>query len=168
MTVDTAAPRRPWPLELVLLGVVTIMALAGCGGGKDKPSPPTTSPLTTSRPVDTSFSGAGSAEFCNLSKSFSTGFSRIGPNASTAQLKANLDEATKAIHQAVDVAPAEIKADVKVIADGFTSVAGVIANANYDLTKVPPDALATFQSPDFSNAAARLQAYLSNVCGIKP
>ena len=144
------------------------MALAACGGSDDKDSTTTTSPLVTSQPVDTSFSGAGSTEFCTLSKSFSTGFDRIGPNASTAQLRSNLEEADKAIHQAVDVAPSEIKADVKVIADGFTAVAGVIANANYDLTKVPPDALATFQSPDFSNAAARLQAYLANVCGIKP
>lgn len=149
------------------LGVVSVTALAACGGSDKPATPATSSPLTTTKPVDTRFSGEGSGDFCDLAKSFNTGFSGITPGASIAQLKVNLQEADTAIHRAVDVAPTEIKGDVGVIADSFTKVVGVIANANYDLTNISPDALATFQSAEFSNSAARLQAYMTSVCGIR-
>ena len=93
--------------------------------------------------------------------------SSIPPNASTAQLKSNLQAADKAIHQAVDAAPGEIKSDVTVIADSFTKIMGAIAAADYDLTKLPPDALSAFQSPEFANSTARFQAYITNVCRIR-
>ncbi|MEA2704198.1 MAG: hypothetical protein QOD63_2143 [Actinomycetota bacterium] len=165
-SVATTRPKRTDVL-LVLIGILAALALVTCGGSDKKASTTTTvSPLTTTQSIDTNFTGAGSAEFCDLAKTLNTNISSAA-GGSTAQLKANLEKADAAIHKAVDAAPAEIKPDVKVIADSFTSAVTAIAGVNYDLTKVPPAALATFQTPEFSNSAARLQAYMTDVCKVR-
>ncbi len=162
--------RGPWSwradLTLLVVGIVAVVALAACGGSDKKATTTTISPLTTTKSIDTNFTGAGSAEFCDLAKTLNTDISGA-TGGSTAQLKADLEKADAAIHRAVDIAPAEIKPDVKVIADSFTTAVTAIAGANYDLTKVPPAALATFQTPEFSNSAARLQAYMTDVCKVR-
>lgn len=167
-TVGTATPRPSRLVALLAaLGLVAAISLAACGGS-DKKTPTTTvtSPLTTTQAIDTNFTGAGSAEFCDMAKTLNTNPSAIAPNASTAQIRANLETADKDIHHAADVAPAEIKPDVTVIAASFSSIVAAIGQAGYDLTKVSPEALATFQSPEFSSAAARFQAYLTQICHI--
>ena len=162
-----AVRSRRADLTLVLVALVATVALVACGGSDEKAATTTTiSPLTTTHSIDTNFTGAGSGEFCDLAKTLNTDINSAA-GGSTAQLKVDLEKADGAIHKAVDVAPAEIKPDVKIIADGFTTVVTAIAGVNYDLTKVPPEALATFQTPEFSNSAARLQAYMTDVCKVR-
>ena len=164
MNVDKARLRRArW---LPLLGVLVMATLVACGSDKKAAPPPTTSPLTTAQPVDTSFTGSGSGPFCELAKTISSDASNIPANASTAQVRSSLEQSDKAFQQAVDAAPNEIKADVTVMARGFSALVASIAGAGYDISKVPPDAFSAFQAPEFASAAARLQAYLTNVCHV--
>ena len=149
------------------MGLVATVALVACGGS-DKKTATTTDDLAPDHdPGDRhQLHGGGQRRVLRPGQDPQHRHQRC-PGGSTAQLKADLEKADKAIHKAVDVAPAEIKPDVKVIADGFTTVVSAIAGVNYDLTKVPPEALATFQTPEFSNSAARLQAYMTDVCKVR-
>jgi hypothetical protein len=170
MTMSRPTADRPPRLRrrAAALGLIAALALAlaACGGSGKKTTPTTASPLTTTQAVDTNFTGAGSGEFCQMAKTLNTNPSRTTPNASTAQIRSNLEAQQKAVQQAVDAAPGEIKPDVKVIADGFSTVVAAVAQADYDFSKVSPDALKVLQSPEFSNSAARLQAYMAKVCHV--
>jgi len=149
-------------------------SMAGCGGGSAKPAATATTvaaegaTLTTMAGATTAstFTGKGSAEFCGLAKTYQDRITGLATRLSDpTQLKPFLDELSKAVKQAVDVAPAEIKADVKVLADAATSYVDAFAKAGYDYTKLSPDAPQKLATPEVQAAAARLSAYSKNVCG---
>lgn len=156
---------------LVACGI-SLLVLAGCGGGDDKKeASPTTSAQasgasTTLRPVETSFTGQGSAEFCNQARTFNDRFGKVGPNATVAQLRTSAREGLAAINQAVGVAPAEIKADVQVISTAFASIVADLEKVNFDFKKVTADTFTKFQAPEFGASTQRFQAYMTNVCKI--
>lgn len=145
--------------------LIALLTLVGCSdsdNGNETSTP--TSTASTVRPVDTSFTGEGSAEFCQFIKTFNAG-SEVSPSASPAELEADFNESLAAINQAVTVAPAEIKPDVVAIADSFKTVVTAVSNANFDLTKIDGSALAALQTEGFLDAVTRLQAYLNTYCG---
>ena len=154
---------------------VALVLLTGCsrGGGKDTASSPTTTaapaatgPSTTVRPVDTSFTGQNSAQFCTLAKTYNDRFSNVNAAATPAQLRTVTQEGRTAINQAVTAAPAEIKPDVQVIATAFTALFTELEKVNFDVSKVSPAALGSLQAPEFQASTTRFQAYLRSVCGI--
>ncbi len=150
--------RRLW--AGMLLSVVLV---AGCGGGDSDESAPTTAPADATAPT---FSGAGSAEFCGLVNTYTdrlTGLSRA--TSMPVQVRQFATELGPAIQQAVAVAPAEIKADVTLVAAAATDYLAGLQRAGYDLNRVPPEALQKFQAPDVQAATQRLQVYGQTVCG---
>ncbi len=160
--------RRTW----AACGVALLM-LAGCSGGDDKAASTSTTaggaaagPTTTVRPVNTSFSGANSAQFCALARTYNDRFTSVGPNATPAQLRTVAREGQTAISQAVGAAPAEIKPDVEVLARVFGALLTQLEGVNFDVQKLPPAALAGLSSPEFTTATQRFQAYNKSVCGI--
>ncbi len=148
--------------------LVALLVLVGCSGSDydDAGGTSTTAVTpTTVRPVNTSFTGQGSAEFCQFIRTFTAGSQSVSPTASPAELEVELQKSLDAINQAVDVSPAEIKGDVVAIADTFDTVVTAISKASFDLTKVDGSALAALQADSFLDAVTRLQAYLSQYCG---
>lgn len=158
--------------------VAAVLAiLPGCGhggggGGSSSPSPPpsssaavtpavtaTTGPLT----VDTTFTGQGSAAYCQLSKSYADAAARLGPNPD-AQLRQAYEDAARDMQAAVAVAPAEIKGDAQIVADGFGGLIAALQGVDYDFTRLPPDVVARFMDDDFRRASIRLTAYGKNIC----
>jgi len=154
---------------------VAVLILAGCSGGDDDEAAPATSapaatssggPTTTVRPVDTSFTGQNSAQFCDLARTYSERFSSVGSSPTPAQLRTVTREGQTAIAQAVNAAPAEIKPDVQVLANTFGNLLSELEKVNFEITRLPPAALQGLQAPDFTQSTTRFQAYIRTVCGI--
>jgi hypothetical protein len=152
---------------------MAVIVLAGCSGGDDdKASPPNSAPTgaanagptTTVRPVDTSFTGQNSAQFCALARTYNERFTSVGANSTPAQLRTLSREGQTAISQAVTAAPAEIKKDVEVIASTFNVFLGELEKVNFEVTRVPPAALQSLSAPEFQQSTTRFQAYTRSVC----
>jgi hypothetical protein len=153
---------------------VVLLVLAGCSsGGDDKAAPtttaagtPSTGPTSTVRPVDTSFTGQNSTQFCTLARTYNDRFTQVGTNPTPAQLRIVAREGQTAITQAVTAAPAEIKNDVQVLANAFGSLLSELEKVNYDVSKLPPSAVTSLTAPEFQASTTRFQAYLRTVCGV--
>ena len=150
---------------------MALLVLAGCSGGDDDDSAsPTTvaaaGPTTTARPVDTSFTGQNSAQFCALARTYTDRFTSVGANPTAAQLRTVSREGQAAITQAVTAAPAEIKKDVEVIANGFNGFLAELEKVNFDVSKLSTDALKALSAPEFQQSTVRFQSYSKTVCGV--
>lgn len=161
------------PATLIACGLaVAVLVACSSGGSKNGASdttPPTTAapagPSSTVRPVDTSFTGQNSAQFCALAKTYAANQASVAGGAAP-QLKAAAQDARTAITQAVTLAPAEIKPDVQVVATAFSSVVAELEKVNYDTTKLTPAAFAPLSTKEFQAAATRFTAYGRAVCGL--
>jgi hypothetical protein len=146
-----------------------MIVVAGCSGddgAAQDASNRSGRPTTTLRPVDTSFTGQNSAEFCTLSRTYSDRSNRFGANPTPAQLRTVTREGQTAITQAVDAAPTEIKDDVKAIARTFTTFFNELEKVDFEADRLPPAALEPLQTPEFQQATIRFQAYIRTVCDI--
>jgi len=149
--------------------------LAGCSGGGDDTdgASPTSAPAgsfpsgpgTTVRPVDTSFTGQNSAQFCALARTYNERFTSVGSNPTPDQLRTVAREGQTAISQAVSAAPAEIRKDVEVISDTFKAILGEFEKVNFEAARLPPTVLSQLSAPEFQTATTRFQAYIRTVCG---
>ena len=154
---------------------IALIVITGCSGGDDddKAASPTsapttanTGPTTTVRPVDTSFTGQNSTQFCALARTYNERFTSVGANPTPAQLRTLSREGQTAISQAVSAAPPEIKRDVEVIANTFNVFLGELEKVNFEVTRVPPAALQSLSAPEFQQSTTRFQAYTRTVCGV--
>jgi hypothetical protein len=153
-----------------------VVILGGCssGGGSKAASPTTVAgatttaagPTTTVRPVNTSFSGQNSAQFCTLAKSYNDQSKNVSGASTPAQLRQVTQDGRTAITAAVAAAPAEIKPDVQVLSDAFNALFTELEKVNFDPTKISAAALAPLQAPQFQASTTRFQAYLRSVCGV--
>jgi hypothetical protein len=159
---------------MLAAGAVAFLVMVGCSGDDDKdsatgttaPAATTGGPTTTVRPVDTSFSGQNSAQFCTLAKTYNERFSKVSANPTPAELRTVTREGQTAISQAVSAAPAEIKNDVQVISAAFTTLLGELEKVNFEAARMPPAALSALSAPEFAQSTTRFQAYIRNVCGV--
>lgn len=150
---------------------MALLVLVGCsGGGGGKQAAPTTSaatgPATTVRPVDTSFTGQDSAQFCALAKTYNERFTQVSPEATPAELRTDSREGQAAISQAVNAAPAEIKNDVQILSAAFGTFLAELEKVDFDGAKLSPSALSELQTPEFQRSTMRFQAYIRTVCGV--
>ena len=154
----------------LLAPVLALVLLGACSDSGDSPAPSTSTsanpPATTTRPVDTSFTGQGSAPFCSLAKMFNDRFANLATPTTPAQARANLRDAQAALTQAIDIAPGEIQPDLTVIAAGVAELTAALERVNYDAARLEPTGLAKLQEPAFVTSSVRLQAYLRNVCRV--
>lgn len=147
-----------------------LLGLVGCNDSDDDgatASATTVPPVVTTRTVDTSFTGEGSAELCSQMATFLSQSGDVGATPDPGQMRERVESSVTAIEQAAATAPAEIKPDVEAVATTFTAVADALAAANYDVTRVDLAPLQQLQSEAFLDSIARLQAYLANVCQIE-
>ncbi|MDP8936930.1 MAG: hypothetical protein M3O23_04260 [Actinomycetota bacterium] len=154
----------------LLTMVVLTLLLAGCGGDSDDAEPAgatTTTTVGTATPgsIDTNFTGEGSERFCGLARSYRDRLDKVATSDPT-QLRALANEAETAIREAQAAAPNEIKGDVQVVAAASTAFFQQLARVNYDLTKMPPDAVSGLQRPEVQASTQRLSAYAEKVCGL--
>ena len=154
------------------VGCMAAILLSSCSSGGDNTAataPATTAQpgvSTTTRPVDTSFTGQDNARFCTLAKAYSERSGAVGAATTPAQLRANVDEVRTSVNQIAGAAPAEIRPDAQVLSKAFGTLFAELDKVNFDPGRVPLSALAPFQAPDFQQSTTRLQAYLKTVCGL--
>jgi len=68
--------------------------------------------------------------------------------------------------QAIEAAPSAIKADLQTLDAASSKFYAALATANFDMTKLPPDATAGFSAPELQAASTRVLAYVKDHCGI--
>ncbi len=157
-------PRRPsvaWPL----VAAAALVVLAACGGSSSKSSKD-----TTAGPVSTIKATKG-GDFCkqvaatyNEAVSLSKNLSGTADN-----LRQNLEKSLKDGQDAIDNAPAEVKPDLQVIQNAVKTFTDALAKVGYDTNRLGSDALGAvsgFSTPEFQQAAAHSQTYVSDHCGI--
>ncbi|HTJ75529.1 MAG TPA: hypothetical protein VL337_09195 [Acidimicrobiales bacterium] len=153
---------------LPALGLAATLCLAGCasGGSHDAGGAPATAPSSTLT-VDTAFTGAGSATFCALIRSFNDDAGRIGPTSNDPlALRDLFRRSANSVKQAAAVAPAEVHDDVAVLAKVYADFLAALEPVDFNLAKLPPAVLATLSAPDTLRASARISAYTTNVCKV--
>ena len=140
--------------------------MAGCSGDDNDSdtASPAAGPTTTVRPVDTSFTGQNSEQFCNLARTYNERFGRVSANPSAAELRTLSREGQTAITQAVGSAPAEIKRDVEIIAAAFNGLLAEMEKVNFEVTRLPQTAFSGLSTPEFTQSTLRFQSYTRNVC----
>jgi hypothetical protein len=156
--------------RLVLgMGLVAAIGLTGCGGGgsdnKAAPTTVATSPATT---VVVTGNDQAATPFCQLARTYTEKFAALLPAASAndaAKLKAVTTDAEAAIRQAKATAPAEIKADVTVVATTASDALTALQKNNFDLSKTP-EAVTKLQDPAFQASFTKLNNYARAHCGL--
>lgn len=143
--------------------LVAALALVACGGGSSNK----TSNASANR--DTATTAAANAngdfgDFCGVR----SGFNVSAPNPS-ADLKTQLQQAKAAIAKGVQHSPADIRADVRTVANGFNVYYDAMAKANFNVQALAsnPQAMAALQKlqdPQFKAAADRINAWVDAHC----
>ena len=146
-----------------LLVVVLAVLLGACS---DKPEAGKGGSVTTA----TTVAGGGPVtDYCGLARLYAKAFERFGQGGTALDVRSYYRDATQAMAQAQKVAPAEIKADLDVVADGLRQLVAGLDTIGYDFTKAPslPPALITrLMAKDFVDASSRVAAYSRDKCKI--
>ena len=87
--------------------------------------------------------------------------------ANPTSLKTVEQEAAKELPEFEALAPSAIKPDVKTVVTIDEQLIASLAKVNYDVSKLPPATLSSFNSPAVMAANNHIISYLTNVCGIK-
>jgi len=144
--------------------LVTILALGGCSDSDNDDAAGTTSTTgaraTSSLPVDTRFTGEGSAEFCRFLNTFNEGMG-TGGTAPGVDYQAALE----ALDQMVAVAPDDLKANLVTLSDGLQALVTAASAPGFNPNTLDPAVVTVITSPDFSGSLGRLDAYYTKYCG---
>jgi len=152
------------------LGLAAVLGLTACGGGSGDTTaaaPPTT--VYVAAPTTTILTGndQASTPFCQLAKTYNDKYSSLATSLNDpAKLKVAATDAESAIRQAKDKAPAEIKADVNVVATTAGQLLAALQKSNFDYRNTSPTDLAKLQDPAFQTSLGRLLAYGQAHCGL--
>jgi hypothetical protein len=159
---------------------LAVVAATGCGSSSKSGSSTTTPTTTRSQgaagsgtPTTKAFSGSSGNDFCGLVNSYRSAIH--GPNFSgkaPTDLKSIYQNLGSALDRAVSVAPSAIKPDFQTLANAYKPVLKAFADANYDVTKIPPSDYQSFASafsnPQIKTASSHIEQYVVQVCHVTP
>lgn len=145
--------------------------LAACGGGSDKTGAGkdagTDKTPTTSAPQA---AGGGDCDYANKFKDSAEALGSQTPGTDAASIKQQMLDARKAIDASVALAPADIRPDVKTLADFYGQMIDALAKYDFDYTKIPADQIqsvfAFAQSTEYLEVAKRVGKYFAEKCGL--
>jgi len=135
-----------------------------------EPSDVTTTAATTNTKPPT-FTGDSSSPFCTLLRDVDLGSVLAGDQEDPEQLGRAFQQVVDLLVQAAELAPADIQADVALVADGMVSLDAALAAVGYDFDALAAgrssgEVLDAVNDPAFAEAGVRLAAYRSQVCGL--
>ena len=188
--------RTSFLTSVVVLGALTLAACGGSGSAKTTTLTGGSSATTAASSSGTSgtdagttagsaaatttpnFSGSNSGSLCDYakaiesSKALDNAFNGKSDPTST---KDGFTATLTVMNTAVGKAPSEIKGDLQTLLTGFKAFADFYAAYGYDSTKLTAamkadptlaSKMQTLDSPDFTAASDRVDAYFTKVCGI--
>jgi hypothetical protein len=150
---------------------VALSILVGCSARTSDPAAESAAPAgaaappPTSTPPDPHFTGANSERFCALARTYDDSFAGIGSSPTSAQLRTVATEGQRSIDEALNAAPGEIRDDVQLVARTFGAFLGDLQKVEFEVAKLPTNAVSRFTAPDFQAATKRFDAYIRTVCG---
>ena len=151
---------------VVSVGLVAALGLTACGGGgSDDDAAPasSTAPPPTTAAVGNDQAGT---PFCQLLRTYTERFAALLPSVNDpVKLRAATTDAESAIRQAQATAPAEIRADVTVVATTAREALTALQRNNFDVSR-SPDAVTKLQEPSFQTAFGNLNRYARAHCGV--
>lgn len=160
---------------LILLCLATL-TFAGCGDDTDTATDDDTgadaaagtSEEGSGGGDDTDFSGDDSGDFCDLAREYEKDFEDTGEATTADEMEKEYEELTSAIGKLSDQAPDEIKADVEVVSDAFTTFYETLKKYDFDFTKIPESEAEQLDldSPEIESASNRVESYFEKVCEI--
>ncbi|MDQ4130996.1 MAG: hypothetical protein M3133_08425, partial [Actinomycetota bacterium] len=143
--------RKP-AFSVFAVGVLAFVLVA-CGGNGEPRTSPTTRPAEQTEQTeqtDTSFAGDSESEYCQLARTYVERARRSpDPGAGPDALRQLYEEASREMRAAAEAAPAEIKNDARVVADGLAAIVAAFERVGWDPSRVPPDALNAISTPEF-------------------
>jgi hypothetical protein len=116
--------------------------------------------------VDTAFTGAGSARFCELLRSFESSSKSAPAIGDPSALRDAFRTAESSVKQAVALAPAEIKPDVTRLSSVYSEFLAALDTVNFDFSKMSPATVASLASQGTRDAATRVEAYTRTICKV--
>ncbi len=149
--------------------LVAVVALAGCSSGKKAATgSPSTTPTSASAPAPTTTASRppSTDPFCVFVRTYNDRFGRINPAALSdpQQFKAAMQDASAAIKEAANTAPASIRADVATMSQAVQKLLDSFQQVNFDMTRISVAALTQLQAPEFIAAGRRLDDYTRQNC----
>lgn len=144
------------------------LTLGACSGGSDDGgdrSSPTTARDAAPTTVDTTFSGQGSEQFCSQIRAYADGTRQLS-EAQAFDVRLIYTEAARAVSESAAIAPPEIRRDVEVVAEAFSTLVTELEAVNYDFERLPAPVALRFMSEELTTATARVEAYSRSVCRV--
>lgn len=152
--------------------LLATLALAAVGlvacGGDDNPTlaggdTATTAPARGAAGGSAS-GGAQPKEFCNAHAKNEALGELSGTMSDPRAMRAALVEAEANLDKAVETAPSEIRADMKVFADAYRPFIRAMIKADLDFSKIDMSSMSALQDPKTTVAIERIAAYYNRVC----
>ncbi len=151
-------------LMLLLVGGAMLSACSSDKKSSGSSSTTATSRATTTVPV---FTGDKNSAFCRIGADFNSRFDNLPAalQGSPDNLRSQINALKDVVARAKASAPDPVKNDIGALANVFDQFFSRLEATNYDMRAAASE-LAKVASPDVQAAAARLQAYGEQVCGI--
>ncbi|MGH9225641.1 MAG: hypothetical protein ACRD2W_18070 [Acidimicrobiales bacterium] len=159
-------------MRLARGGAAALVLLAGLGACSDGRGSESSSPTTAPLPGATTAVGgipAPAADYCGLARLYAKAFERFGQPGTSLELRSYYRDATAAMDQALPLAPAEIRSDLPVVADGLKALVAGLEGIGYDFSRVsslPPNLIARMMSQQLIQASTKVATYSRDTCGI--
>jgi hypothetical protein len=168
-------------IVILMTGVLFAFVAGACGGDDDSSEQTDSADDATTEPADTDDDGDGDAadilnsERCSeAARSMAAAAGGVS-QALTGSSSDDLEESIDELDEFADEAPDEIKADIKVIADGYAAVAQVLVDADFDPGSGQPPSAEVIQklqqasedldNEDFQAAVERVDEWFKEECG---
>jgi ABC-type glycerol-3-phosphate transport system substrate-binding protein len=158
---------------VVSIGVAAALALTACGGGSsDKKAAATTVPpattVVTSPPTTIPHGNDQAATpFCKtITPYIQNSDNLLASISDPVKLKAVSTDASTAITQAKDTAPAAIKSDVTTVANTLSQVLAALQKVNFVFANANPSDVAKLQDPAFQASLTKVSDYATAHCGV--
>ena len=144
-----------------------LFGLAACGGDDSSSSSASASSDTVTN--DSLFTGAGDgSDFCNLARQFSEATNAMDPT-DPAQFKQGMQDMGGVIDKLADIAPDDIKNDMKGAAESIHALLDVLEKYDYDMTALSAneeDMAVASAAMDSNPSMDAVDAYMADTCDI--
>jgi len=144
-----------------------LLGLTACGGHDSSSSSDAASIDTVTN--DSLFTGAGDgSDFCNLARQFSEATNGMDPS-DPAQFKKGMQDMGGVIDKLADIAPDDIKDDMKGAAESIHSLLDVLEKYDYDMVALAAneeDMATATAAMDSNPSMEAVDAYMADTCDI--